>query len=224
MTPRLVPWPRIALTVIATSVAVVAILGALVHDKTHTNRLDNFVLRAVTTLVPDDVQRLFLHLTDPPLVAGLLASVVVVGLIMRRWDIAILAVVAPTVEVLLTEQVLKPLVHRSNVLVSAGLGQTESLAYPSGHETGVASLATVLGLVALGSAMRTSRKIAATIGLTFVVVAAAVALVGQFYHFATDTVGSVGVATSVTLAVALAIDAVRAAVSSRPREPARAPG
>jgi hypothetical protein len=224
VTRRLVPWPRIALAVIAASIAVVAILGALVHDKTHTDRLDSFVLHGVTKVVPGDVQRLFLHLTDPPLVAGLLTSIAVVSLILRRWDLAILAAIAPTVEVLLTEQVLKPLVHRSNVVVTAGLGQTESLAYPSGHETGVASLVTVLGLVVLGSSMRLGRKIAALIGLTLVLMAAAVALVGQFYHFATDTVGSVGVAIAVTLAVALAIDQVSAAVSSRPRAPVREPG
>jgi membrane-associated phospholipid phosphatase len=223
MTPRLVPWPRPALWVIATSVAVVAILGALVHDRTGTNRLDNAVLRLVSDVVPHALQQLALHLTDPPLVAGLLTATALVAVLLRRWDIAALAVAAPLLAVLLTEDVLKPLVHRSNAIVTTGLSGSEALAYPSGHETGVAGLVTVLGLVLLGSRVERRRKIVLLAVLVAVLVAAAVALVGLGFHYATDTVGALGVALTVTLTVALVIDQVAAAIRSRPREPVREP-
>jgi membrane-associated phospholipid phosphatase len=210
--------------VVAASVVVVAILGGLVHDDTHTNRLDNAILRLISDVVPDWLQRLALHLTDPPLVAGLLVSTAVVAALVRRWDVTVLAVLAPLIALWLTEDVLKPLVHRSNVLVTVGLSDSESLAYPSGHETGLASLVTVLGLVLLGSGVRRGRKIVWTAVLAAALVAAAIALVGRYFHFATDTVGAVGVALTVTLTVALAIDKVGAVISSRQREPVREPG
>jgi membrane-associated phospholipid phosphatase len=216
MTPRLVPWPRVALWAIAVSAAVVAILGGLVHDHAGTNRLDNAILQVINDVVPDRALRLALHLTDPPLVVGVLAATAVFALLLRRWNIAALAVIAPPIALLLTESVLKPVVHRS--------GEAESLAYPSGHETGIASLVCVLGLVLLASPVRRRRKVVLAAVLVAVVVAAAVALVGRYFHFATDTVGAVGVAVAVTLAVALVIDRVSAAIIARRRAPVRVPG
>jgi membrane-associated phospholipid phosphatase len=218
MTPRLVPWPRAALAVIAACVAVVALLGALVYDDTGGNWFDNGVLRVIRDVVPDWVQGAAMHLTDPPLVLGLLVSIAIVGLLVRRLDIAALAVLAPAVSVLLTEEVLKPLVHRSNTVVTHGLGQSEALAYPSGHETGLASLACVLGVILLSSRVRNGRKLLWAAVLALAVVAAAMGLVGQFYHYATDTIGALGVALAVTLTAGLLIDRTAAMIRSAQRE------
>jgi hypothetical protein len=218
VTPRLVPWPRAALALIAASVAVVALLGALVHDDTAGNWFDNGVLRVIRDVVPDWAQRAAMHLTDPPLVLGLLVSIALVGLLVRRWDVTALAAMAPAVSVLLTEAVLKPLVHRSNTVVTHGLGQSEALAYPSGHETGLASLACVLGVILLSSGVRHARKLMWTGVLALAVVAAAVGLVGQFYHYATDTIGALGVALAVTLTAGLLIDRTAAMIRSPQRE------
>jgi undecaprenyl-diphosphatase len=213
-----VPWPRVAFALIAASIAVVAFLGALVHDDTHGNWFDNGVLRVVRDVFPDWTQRTAMHLTDPPLVLGLLVSIALVGLLVRRWDVTALAILAPAVAVLLTEEVLKPLVHRSNTVVTHGLGQSEALAYPSGHETGLASLTCVLGVILLSSAVRNSRKLLWTAVLALATVAAAIGLVGQFYHYATDTVGAVGVALAVTLGTGLLIDRTTARIRSMRRE------
>ncbi len=212
------PWPRTALALIAASVAVVAALGALLHDATGGNWFDNAVLRVIGDVVPDWVQGLALHLTDPPLVLGLLVSTAVVGLLVRRWDVAVLAVLAPAVSVLLTEEVLKPLVHRSNVIVTEGLGQSDALAYPSGHETGLASLVCVLGVILLSSGVRSSRKKWWTALLALALIAGAVGLVGHFYHYATDTIGSVGVVLAVTLGAGLLIDRIGEMIRSAQRE------
>jgi undecaprenyl-diphosphatase len=222
MPARLVPRPRIALAAIAASVLVVGVLALLVHDDTHGNWFDNAVLRVVRDVVPDRVQGWGLDLTDPQLVIGLLVCLALVGAALLRWDVVGLVVAAPIVSVLLSEDVLKPLVRRSNDIVTAR-GLSATFAYPSGHETALASLVCVAGVVLLASGVRTSRTVLWSAVLGIVLVAGAVGLVGHFFHYATDTIGASGVALAVTLGVAMAIDAVKAWLTTRLREPARAP-
>ena len=54
--------------------------------------------------------------------------------------------------------------------------------------------------------------------LALAVVAGAVGLVGHFYHYATDTIGAVGVVLAVTLGAGLLIDRIAAKIRSRQRE------
>lgn len=207
----------------ATAAAAVAVLGALVHNGTSGNRFDDKIDFWIQRNVPDTALRYALHLTDPPLIVALLGLGAIIASALRRWDVTALAVVAPGLAVVLTEQVLKPLVHRSSLTPPKTVGQREILAYPSGHETGIASLVAVLGVVLLGSAIRLSRKIAGLAVLGAVLIAAASALVGLSFHYATDTIGAVGVAIATSLGVSLVIDKVSAAASiaHAAREPGR---
>ncbi|PVZ07976.1 phosphatase PAP2 family protein [Actinomycetospora cinnamomea] len=110
-----------------------------------------------------------------------------------------LVVVGPPTAMVTTSLVLKPLVVRT---------RGETLAFPSGHTTSVASLATacavlLLGLVAVPRVLR----LLAVAGLAAVVVVVGASLVGRGYHYPTDTLGAVGVAVAVVLVAALVVDA-----------------
>ena len=79
-------------------------------------------------------------------------------------------------------------------------------AYPSGHETGVVAVLTVLAVLALRKGWRASVEIAVVTVLASWALVAAVGLVGV--HYPSDTVGGAGVAVAVVLATALAMDAL----------------
>jgi undecaprenyl-diphosphatase len=200
MTRRLVPWPRVAVAIAVASAAGVAAIGVAVHDETGPIWFDHRVVRAINHGVPFWVQDAVLHLTDPALVVGVLAAAAAVAIALRRWNVLALVVLVPSVAVVLTEVILKPAIHRTK-----GLG---SLAYPSGHETGLASLVCVLGLILLSSGLHAAYKVLGTAVLVVVGLAGGVALVGRYLHYATDTIGAIGVALSVTLVVGLLIDLV----------------
>jgi hypothetical protein len=207
MMRRLVPWPRAAVAVAAASAAVVAVIGVAVHDRTAPIWFDHRVVRAINHNVPFWLQDALLHLTDPALVVGVLAVTAIVAGALRRWNVVALVVLAPSVAVVLSEVILKPLIHRTK--------GADSLAYPSGHETGLASVLCVLGLILLSSGLRVAYKAIGTAVLVAALIAGAVALVGRYLHYATDTVGAIGVTLAVTLLVGLLIDAVTARLAPR---------
>lgn len=190
-------WAAIALLV---SVGTFAVLAVLVHDRAD-NRLDRFVYVHVLDIVPNAVIDALINLTDPPLVIGAIVSAALLGVLWRRWDVTVLVVAVPVLSVLLTERVLKPLIHRTD---------QGFLAFPSGHETGVASVACTFLIITLAADITVRAKIVLTAVLCADIVLAAVALVGKDYHYATDTVGALALSLAVTVTVALALDAVRA--------------
>jgi membrane-associated phospholipid phosphatase len=203
MLPRLIPWPRAAAVVVAICVAVVAALGAIVHGDGGT-AFDHAIHRAITAHFGPSVLDALLALTYPPLVIASLAALALVTALLHRWEITALAVTAPVVAVLVTEKLLKPLVHRTMYPAA------QFYAYPSGHETAFGSLVAVLGLLLIRSAAPVGRKVTGLVLLAALVVAAAVGLIGRSYHFATDTIGGVGVAIGCTVGLGLVIDAVHA--------------
>ena len=216
MTPRLVPWPRAAAAVIAACVLLVAGLGAFVYRDSRGTGFDDAVERWIARNVGPSALDAMLHLTDPPLIIGLVAAVALVSLLLRRWEVAALVVATPVAAVLLTEEVLKPLVHRTNgVLAQSAVDGP--FAYPSGHETALAGLVAVLGLLLVRSRVGLGGKIGGLVVLGAVLVLAAFALVGLYFHFVTDAIAAVGVAVGCMLALGLLIDAVYA----RMRTPTR---
>ena len=221
MTTRLIARPRTALAAIATSAAVVLVLGLLVHDDTGTNWFDSGVLRVIDDLVPARVGEWGLDLTDPTLVFGLMTLIALCGAVARRWDVVALTAAVPLISVLLTEEVLKPLVHRTNGMFVLAPGQAPLLAYPSGHETGLGSLVCVAGLLVVAAALPLRWKVLWCAMLAVALVGGAIGLIAHYYHFATDTIGAFGVTVSVTLTLALALDQVtaRLAARQRPRTP-----
>lgn len=136
-------------------------------------------------------------------------AVLVVWLYTRRRFRAIaLAVLGPTVAIVITEYVLKPAVDRRL------LGY---VTYPSGHSTGVFSVATVLAVLLLGESWRSRAivRIAAVVVLFAVSVLVAISLVAAGYHVPTDTAGGAGVAIGTVLLLAVLIDVVGDAKAER---------
>lgn len=113
-----------------------------------------------------------------PVQAAVLGAAVAYALWRKRWRLAVVAAVCPPLAVA-TAQGLKQLFGRGN---------DGGLAYPSGHITGLVSVA---GMVVLVAGCR----------LWAVVSAAVVALVGMVvvgtsFHYFTDTVGALLLATA----------------------------
>jgi membrane-associated phospholipid phosphatase len=123
------------------------------------------------------------------------AVLVVVFLALRRTGLALLVVISVSVTALLTEVVLKPVIHRT-------LGSF--LVYPSGHTGAAFAVATVIVVALLGTGQgaiwprRAIRLVAmvACLGLAAVV---GIAMVSRGDHYLTDVVG--GAAFAVTVAV-----------------------
>jgi membrane-associated phospholipid phosphatase len=141
----------------------------------------------------------------------------------RNWPGAVLAGVAESVAVGLTEYVLKP-------YVGGALGY----GFPSGHATGIFALAAICAVLLAdpGQASRPSRPgrpFRAVLILLALLLAAAVsaAMVAVGAHTLTDVIGGAAVGTGVVLACALALDRVtgRASRAYRARRgPAARPG
>jgi membrane-associated phospholipid phosphatase len=128
-----------------------------------------------------------LFLTDPRVLAALLAGTLVVALYQRRWRLAVVTALSPTIAIALV-QLLKPLFDRR----SDGV-----LAYPSGHTT---TMVVVIGMVVL----------VARCALWAVLVAVAYCLLGMIgqgltYHYFTDTIGGVLLGTAIVCVAALTL-------------------
>ena len=194
MTPLIKrPYRPAAGLAAATAVAVLVTLGTLYHDQSGPGAFD----RAVDGwLVAHTDQRAALWVADlgnGPVV--LIMSLLIAGWFAwrRRPEVAALVVLTPIVATGLTEWLVKPAVHRT---------KGHYLAYPSGHETGVAAIALPVALVALGAGARWLLA-AALAGIAL----CGLALVAADYHYATDVIGGLCVAASTTVGLALLIDA-----------------
>ena len=94
-------------------------------------------------------------------------------------------------------------------------------AFPSGHETALTSAVLVLLVLVLRSNLSGRRRaLAVGIALLWIVLGAA-GLVRNLYHYATDTVGGICVATVVVLGAALVVDAVTARRTAKQADPAQ---
>lgn len=144
------------------------------------------------------------------------AVVAVLSALARRWDLAALAVFGPSVTVALTEWVFKPLLWRglyvSDFFSPGSLpglkGELPSVhgVFPSGHESAVAATAWVLVIV-LSQLPLARRWRAVLLGVITVWTAlAAIGLARNLWHYLTDTVGSILLATVVVLGLSLLID------------------
>jgi PAP2 superfamily len=191
-------WPvRLAILL---GVLLVVIVGVLTWNQGST-RFDRWAFGKIYFRIPTHTAPSFLDLSKPALVVGVLAVVAVAAGFARRWDLAVLAAVGPGGAVILSELALKPLFDRP----IGGRGSLRG-AYPSGHETGVAAAAVVLivaiGLLALNAGIR---AVLAVLPVVWSVLAA-MGLVRNYYHFATDTIGAMGVSVAVVFGTALFLD------------------
>lgn len=203
--PLIPPERRSAALVAAVlSALVVVVLAVLVHGKGHTAVDDSITRWVYVHLRSRWMAHATLDISEPALDVGVLGALAVAALLRRAWNVAAFAVLGPTAAVLVSELALKPLVHRQ----MGDAGSVVANAYPSGHETGVAAVGTVLAVLALRSGWQRGVQIAVMTALGLWALFAAVGLSRNFIHYPSDTVGGAGVAVALVLATALAIDAL----------------
>ncbi len=205
---------------VSCSALVVAVGGIIAAGKSQPNALDQPIdswiigqlgthLRALRMISNVGLAAPFV--LTPVLVLGCLAA--------RRLNGAALAAISVPVAAALTQFVLKPLVHER-------IG--DALTYPSGHTTGAFAVVAVIGVLLLNPP---GGRPAPWLRVVVVVFAAGlgctvgVAMIGLDYHYFTDTVAGLGVATGVVLATAFGLD--RPALRTRlawPSRPSRLSG
>lgn len=123
-----------------------------------------------------DLLRLMVLPSEPVVLIPVVAVIVAVCALQRRWPDAVLAVAAPLLTVGVNSWVLKPLFG----WLSDGV-----LAYPSGHTASLVAVCIVLVLLARRGP---ARWLAAAVGV-LLTVAAGVGMVVLGYHHAGDIVG-----------------------------------
>lgn len=211
----LIPAARrpLAWSVFGVCVAAVLALGVWFHGQSRPTAFDS----GVDNWIADRSVRfvtIALRSSEPGLVIGLFVALAICAALLRRWDVLALAVLAPLVSVFVIEIVLKPVVDRTNGEYDA-LAHVHSLTYPSGHESGIGTFMAILGLLLLRSSWPLTAKIAGLVGVAAVLVLAAIGLVGNYYHYATDTIGSLGVVVAVVIALSIALDELKARLYAR---------
>ncbi len=127
------------------------------------------------------------------------ASLVVLAARTRGRAAVLLALLGPTLAILVTEFVLKPLIGRLH---------DGELALPSGHTTSIAALASVvMVLFVVGDrGLPWWARVGLALGSVAAVLAVAVSMVAAARHYAADTVAGALVSISVVILLALLLD------------------
>ncbi|WP_300679296.1 phosphatase PAP2 family protein, partial [Nocardioides sp.] len=182
------------------------VLGVLTFHTGWTS-YDTWMLRRLNAHIGAWGAGELLGFTQPAIAISLMAFVLAGALVVRRFDVALLAVAGPVIGVVLVSGVLKPALDRPGPLVINGQLATGNVgSYPSGHQMGVTCAALVLFLVACQLPIgRRARTGVALVLLAWVAVAS-IALTRGVFHYSTDTIGAVGLSTAVVLGTALLLD------------------
>ena len=146
------------------------------------------------------VAGLLVRLGDTGPVTAATIALVLACVAVRRWQGGVLAAVTVPATAVLTEFVLKPVIHRT---------LHGALSFPSGHAAIMFTLAiTSAVLLADPPARRVPGAVRLLLVLGALLTAAAVsaAMVGMGFHYFTDTVGGAALGTALPLLSALLID------------------
>jgi membrane-associated phospholipid phosphatase len=194
---------RPVVAIAAICLLVVVAMGLLLGGQHVGTSLDQSVYWAVYKQFVGEggLLRAMLVPTEPVLLVVAIGLIVMVAVARHRPRLAILAVAGPLVTVTLTSAVLKPLFGRT---INSG-----SLAFPSGHTSGLVAVLAVLVIAVVSSVGPPWRKSLTTlviVGAAVVSVVGATALIGMKYHYVTDTVGGACMAVGTVLLVAIVID------------------
>lgn len=208
-------WRTRAALICAVALAGFAALAALVAGGRSTS-FDTWMFGELYADIGNGTAAVLLSISTPALSIGICALVALFAALLRRFDLTALAVVGPTLTVVLTKFVLKPLLGRqygSNEVAEPVLGHQLfderfelSGVFPSGHESAVAATACLLVVVAFQLPLTRRWRAALLTLIAAWTLLAAVGLVRNFWHYATDTIGAMLLATTVVLGVALTID------------------
>lgn len=217
---RLLPRRAVLPIVVADFAAagVFAFLAYRFHDQHRAGGLDRAIDgRLAYHLFPYRIALRGLVDVGAPLTVALLGLGLALGsLVTGRRRGAVLSIVGPGLAALTTDALLKPVVGRT----FAG-----SLAFPSGHTTGTAALATVFAVLMLGPSSPAglstrARRIVVVLAVA-VSAGTAIGLVALRFHYSTDTVGGGCVAVIVVTVVAMTIDACSTAADRHSRDTIR---
>ncbi|HEX3622932.1 MAG TPA: phosphatase PAP2 family protein [Acidimicrobiales bacterium] len=193
--------------------AVVGSLALWVRGGSSPLRIDRVVSRVVGsshisrvladahlgTVWPQGLGRAVVALGLPVAGIGIAGGLAGMAVLLRDLRAAVVCLVGPAVAVLTTDALLKPLVDRHN---------GAALAYPSGHATGAAAVATLLLVLfhRWGGWRATAWFAPVAMALP---VAMGVALVRLHFHYPTDVLGGTAMGIATVLAVAVLLGAQR---------------
>lgn len=182
---------------------VVAALGAATAHQASGTAIDRSVDSWVIGLnLSAHALSLLSQLGGVPAMMVMTAALALGCLAVHRPGGALLAIAGVLLASLLTEAVLKPLVHRT-------IGIDHFLTYPSGHTTGLFALSTALAVILLSTRSGRPRP---AVRIAIVAVAVAVscavgfAMIGLDFHYFTDTIGGAAVGTGTVLGTAFLLD------------------
>jgi membrane-associated phospholipid phosphatase len=181
--------------------AAFAALALLVHGDVGPLHFDARVASELPRVGRDtrDVIKL-LSLPGNPVAVVLesLAIAAVVSTRTRNWRVLLFCACVPIL-VGISAEALKPLVDRQHSRF-AGVSS-----FPSGHATGITSVAVVAWLCVVAQWRSSTAKAAGTLSLAGVVVIVGISRVWTGGHYATDVIGAVLLAVAATLALAAAV-------------------
>ncbi|MEJ3652875.1 phosphatase PAP2 family protein [Actinomycetes bacterium KLBMP 9759] len=207
-----VPKPMRAtlLALIGLAAVVFTVLAVRYAGDSEASRFDERAEDVVDAATNDRsrLSRLIISL-NPMHMIVLIAIFVVVCLALRRWRLAVVALLGPGLTGIGTT-LLKPLIGRT---LEGGF------AYPSGHTAAATALGIVTALIVV-SLWLPDRFAGVLVVMGFAGIAGAamaVALVTNNFHYPTDTIGGFCIAIVVVLGVALLVDRIAELRRPHPR-------
>jgi undecaprenyl-diphosphatase len=200
-------WRRPVIVAAAGCAVVVVALAAIVYHGRSTS-FDDWVFRKFYDGIGWSTAHFLLDLSVPTTSIIILAVVVGIALWLRQWQLAALAAFGPLLAIMTTEFVFKPIVGRAlhPAALNGNLPLSIRSVYPSGHETTVAATALVLSIAATRLPVRLRLRVALIAVFVAWLLASAVGLVRNYWHYPTDTVGAMCLAVTVIGCTALFID------------------
>jgi membrane-associated phospholipid phosphatase len=181
---------------------VIAVLSVIASNRSHGNALD----RPVDSWLRDNLgshSSVLNHITylGGGQMALLLGAVLVLAcLLTRRVNGAIMVMVSVVVAAVLTEKLLKPLVHETI---------NGFLTFPSGHTSSVFTLTVAVGVLILSPPRQRPRPWLRTLLMVCLLIiscAVALAMVAMQLHYFTDTIAGAALGTGVVLATSFLLD------------------
>jgi hypothetical protein len=211
-------WRVWVIGVLVVAVAAFASFAVAFRGHHEPTSFDDWVLIRLYRHIGSTGARYLLDLTNPYVTTVLTVLVALATLLTRRWGLAVVACLAPTLAIVLTEFVFKPLIARRLSFYGGGHlfvvhhGHT----FPSGHETGLASLTLECALFVLGARAARWVKVTVVAVLTLWTVGGGIGLVRNFYHFTTDVLAGVFVSVACVIACTLLADHLGRRVAAAP--------